>query len=238
MTIKEALNTHPLQSLIDAIATVSAGPRSRLLGYLVANSGIPSSEKVALLRSEVESQDAYPETMEALKRLVADNLEDGEVIQQLTGALGNPPPLSEVAEIDAQDMDERLRHIHHWLPAMPSQIQALWGEVDAVVTGKVGKAPPDGRAVGPMIVTWGDRSPFEVSEIEEMDPLEAASQIRTCRPDERVIGGASVSGLASTLAQVVAARVEEWTHRPVEVIGELRHPTYIAAYFRALAQLA
>lgn len=61
ITIKEALNTHPAQSLVDAMATVSAGPRSRLLGYLVANSGIASSEKVALLRAEVESQDAYPD---------------------------------------------------------------------------------------------------------------------------------------------------------------------------------
>lgn len=174
--------------------------------------------------------------MEALKRLLADNPDDEEAIEQLTSALGNPPPLNVVAEIDAEDFDERLRHIHHWLPAMPSQIQDLWGEVDALVTGKIGKAPPDGRAVGPMIVTWGDRRPFEVSEVEEMSPLEAASQIRTWRPDERVIGGASVSGLASTLAQVVATRVEEWTQRPVEVIGELRHPTYIAAYFRALAQ--
>lgn len=236
VVITEALNTHPVQSLVDAMATVSPGPRSRLLGYLVANSDISSSEKVTLLRREVESQDAYPETLEALKHLVADRPEDDEVIQQLLQALGDPPPLNDVAEIDAEDLDERLRHIHHWLPAMPSQIQELWAEVDAVITGKIGKAPPDGRAVGPMIVTWGDRSPFEVSDLQQIAPLEAASQIRTRRPNERVLGGPSISGLASTLTQVAATEVQEWSQRPVQVIGELRHPTYIAAYFRALNQ--
>jgi hypothetical protein len=138
---------------------------------------------------EVESRDAYPETMEALKRLVAEHPEDEELNEQLLVALGDPPPLGELAEVDAENLDERQRHIHHWLPAMPTRIQELWGEVDAVVTGKIGKAPPDGRAFGPMITTWGDRSPFEVSELEKKEPMEAASQIRTWRPDERVLGG-------------------------------------------------
>lgn len=234
--IKEALNTQPATSLVDALGGVSAAPRSRLIGYLVANSQMSSSEKMALLRSEVESQDAYPETMEALKRLVAEHPEKEELNEQLLIALGEPPPLGELAEVEAEDLDERQRHIHHWLPAMPAKIQELWGEIDAVVTGKIGRAPPDGRAVGPMIVTWGDRSPFELSELEQLQPLEIASKIRSWRPDERVLGGPSISGLASTLRQVVAARPEEWSQRSVELIGELRHPTYIASYFRELAQ--
>lgn len=234
--IKEALSSQPATSLVDALAEVAAAPRSRLIGYLIANSQISSSEKIALLRPEVESQDAYPETMDALKRLVAEHPEDEELTEQFLGALGDPPPLGELAEVDAENLDERRRHIHHWLPAMPTRIQEIWGEVDAVVTGKIGKAPPDGRAFGPMIATWGDRSPFEVSELEKKEPMEAASQIRTWRPDERVLGGPSISGLASTLRQIVAARPEKWSQRPVEVIGELRHPTYIATYFRELAQ--
>jgi hypothetical protein len=234
--IKEALSTQPATSLIDALGEVAAGPRSRLIGYLIANSEISRSEKIALLRSEVESQDSYPETVEALKRLVAEHPDDEELHQQLLSALGEPPSLPELAELDAEDLDERQRHIHHWLPAMPAGIQEMWGEADAVVTGKIGKAPPDGRAIGPVIVTWGDRSPFEASELEQKKPWEAASQIRTWRPDERVLGGPSISGLASTLRQIVAARPQEWSQRPVEVIGELRHPTYIASYFRELTQ--
>lgn len=234
--IKGALSTQPAGSLVDALDKVAAGPRSRLIGYLIANSQISPSEKVALLRLEVESQDAYPETMEALKRLVAEHPDDEELNEQLLSALGEPPSLAELAELDAENVDERQRHIHHWLPAMPARIQELWGEIDAVVTAKIGKAPPDGRAIGPMIVTWGDRSPFDLSELEQQEPLEAASQIRAWRPDERVLGGPSISGLATTLRQVVAARPEDWSQRPVEVIGELRHPTYIASYFRELAQ--
>lgn len=234
--IKEALNTQPAESLINALGEVAAAPRSRLIGYLIANSEVSSSEKIALLRREVESQDAYPETMKALRGLVAEHPEDEELHEQLLGALGDPPPLAEIAGVDAEDLDERQRHIHHWLPAMPVRIRELWGEVDAVVTGKIGKAPPDGRAIGPMIVTWGDRSPFEVSELEQEEPLDAAAQIRTWRPDERVLGGPSISGLANTLRQIIAARPEDWSQRPIEVIGELRHPTYIASYFRELAQ--
>lgn len=235
-TIDGALEREMPEALIDALHSVERVPRSRLVGYII-NKGekIARPQRLKLLAREVDEADAFPETISAVRDLVSLDPEDEDLIEQLGKALGDPPLLVDIAEVDPGNLDPRLRHIHHWLPAMPPTLRERWAEVDAVITQKIGKAPPDARAIGPMIVTWGDNSPFERAELEATSPQDAAEKVRAWRPDRRAIGGSSVGGLAATLRDVVSTKVDEWSARPVEIISALRHPTYIAAYFRALS---
>jgi len=77
------------------------------------------------------------------------------------------------------------------------------------------------------------RSPFEVSDLARMEPLEAARLVGGWRPDpaEFLVG---TRELARTLQATVAADVQRWVTDPIGVVTALREPLHIDHYIRGI----
>jgi hypothetical protein len=152
-------------------------------------------------------------------------------------ALGTPPTPSEVAS-HAEPLPDRWVRAHAWLVAMPDQVRAVWSEADAVITGKMGRASEDGRLIGDVTTFSGPNSPLSRTQLTDARPEEVAKRVAAWRPKDSDPWGVSARGLERLLGEVIKESASEWSRTPVEIVGNLQHPTYIASYLRALAERA
>ena len=76
------------------------------------------------------------------------------------------------------------------------------------------------------------------AEIEDgpMDPLAVAAKIASQKPsDETLLHNIDPYGSPPDLIKIIRPNAHAWAENPVQIIKTLRHPTYVAGYFRSLA---
>lgn len=227
-----------LQERIDAVAAVSPVLRSRLLALHLASAVEDDAAAIASwLAGEIRSVRAHPEGLALARALFATRRAD--IRATLLDGLGVAPSALDVARLPSSEPlpDDWLR-AHGWLVAFPSVDVGEWRDAEAVITGRVGEAPLDGRLIGD-VTTWvGPTSPYQVEDLVQMGPVPAAEAIGAWRPSGVGFAQPTPRGLERALTEVVKRDPRAWASDPLALLSRLRHPTYVGGWFEGLAQTA
>lgn len=233
--LKNAEKNLSLEERIAVLDELSPEARSRVLAKHLSDTA-PVSHKVLVefLADELSLREPTVESAALLHDL--EQKADSRVMEGLVKALGSPPSVEEVIRLSSHDdwPDDLLRN-HAWLAVISDENKKSWSEVDAIITAKIGAAPPDAHLIGPTETHWGPDTPFSVEEINQRNPLESAQRIAAWRSDGSWLGP-SARGLERSLKEAVSQVPAAWAQQPVEIVARLRHPTYIRGYFEGLRE--
>lgn len=191
------------------------------------------SAAIKLLVDVMGSAFPSPETHALATQVIERGLSEDE-IASLRESLGTPPTLVAVGETSEENSKGHWRRSAAWLDVMPEELRAEWSEAAAVINAKYGVTPL--RHPERIRVMTGPNTPYSLDELQAVAPEAAAALIAAWRPSSAEPWGVSARGLERALASAIAADRPSWAERPVEMVGLLRHPTYIASYFQALGE--
>jgi hypothetical protein len=194
---------------------------------------------LALLREEVAHSRPMPETL-ALLRALRDLGHPGLEEAMIT-ALGPPPSKDETdAYNQDEDIPESWSRAYGWLDGMPRSVQDAWAAANKHVEDRWGVALPDGHIIPAAHAEWVQKTgAYNQDDLNTLAPIDAAAQIAAWRPSGESFRDPSARGLAGTLSEAMKVAPERWLAQdPVAMVHALRHPIYIAAYLRALAEQA
>jgi hypothetical protein len=219
-----------------AIAPLPVEIRMRVLAAHLHDRVPAHNERaVDLLIEAVATIEPTPELAGLAALLTAAT--DPALERRLISELGESPTLEELASAPADRLPESWRRPFWWLAALPTTDTAHWQTAAAVLTAKYGPPSPTRP---PVLAAWTrveEASPYSKEELQDLAPIEAATKIASWRPSETGAFSPTVFGLTDVLREVIQARPAPWQEAPIEIIGALRHPVYIAGYFDALVQL-
>lgn len=151
--------------------------------------------------------------------------------------LGPAPGVAEVAQaLAAHELPEQWLRAYYWTAVMPEAARGAWVQPVSVIAaahGKPTRAALEKRQRGE--AAWG-HSPMTVDDLSAMTPVEASQVISRWRPgsSDWLV---SARELGRTLEAVVKASPGPWVEAPLRITTELRHPTYIHHFLRALAEV-
>jgi hypothetical protein len=210
-----------------------------IAAHLLETLDADADAALALLREEVATSRPMPETL-ALLRALRDREHPGLEEVMMT-ALGTPPSLAETdAYQQDQDLPESWVRAYGWLDGMPPSVQEAWAAANKQVEERWGLALPDGHIIPAPRAEWVQKTAaYNQDELNALAPIAAAEQIAAWRPSGESFREPSARGLAGTLSETIKAAPERWLAAdPVAVVRALKHPIFIAAYLRALAEHA
>ena len=154
----------------------------------------------------------------------------------LVDALGDIPDPKDLKEIMKRDnRDEDKRRIL-WAVAigdgveLPGWVQTL-GILNARGRDRDSMRPH--YAHTPIV----HRNPFGSEDFDSEDPYSMAAKIEAWVPSAtNGPNQPSVLGIRSELEDAVKRTPDKWAEDPVRMVKMLKHPTYVAGYFRGLAR--
>ena len=174
--------------------------------------------------------------------LLVDSINDrcglGSTVSLWQEALGSPPDPVSLGTITRQDRvpDDLIRR-WYWSVVLPTEVAGSWRETQAILGAAQNRVERDDWLRPPPRPTSrsGPNSPFDTADLESMAPEEAANLIADWRPNEADSWEMrSARGIGRQLEKTVGENPRKWANSPVEMVARLKHPTYIAHFFRGL----
>ena len=151
-------------------------------------------------------------------------------------ALGPAPTVVEVAQrLASHELPKAWLRAYHWTGVLPQEATGPWGRSAAVIAGAYGRPGRETLEKRSHVEVGFGRSPISMEELQALPAAEAVGRIAEWRPDASQ-WLVSARELARTLEAVVRADAGPWIESPVRIATELRHPTYIHSYLRAVAE--
>ncbi|MEZ5222216.1 MAG: hypothetical protein R2743_12035 [Ilumatobacteraceae bacterium] len=234
--LKRAWDWIPLAQMLDMVDAFPDEVRCRVRAWLLAIA--PASDPTAMIEElalAIATRDPTGDDLSLIDRVVAST-DPSLYVQSWIEALGVPPSVTDVAQaLATHDVPLSVRRAFHWSGLLPESVIAAWLPVASVMGaayGRPGRQALQKRAR--VEAGWG-RSPMTADELGALQPIEAAAAIAAWRPDpsEFLV---SARELARTLEEVVKNDPGPWVAEPLRIATELRHPTYIHHYLRAVAE--
>jgi hypothetical protein len=149
--------------------------------------------------------------------------------------LGTAPKVVEVAEaLASQDLPVAWVRAYHWVGLIPEEAVGAWAKPASIIAAAFGTPSRQTLEKRQRVEAGWRRSPMTVDDLSATSPIEASRAISSWRPDPSEWVGARE--LARTLESAVKANAGPWLEAPLRVVTELRHPTYIHHYLRAVAE--
>ena len=153
-------------------------------------------------------------------------------------ALGSPPDPVSLGTITRQDrVPDDLIRLWYWSVVLPTEVAGSWRNAQAILSAAHGRVERDSWLRPPPrpTVRSGPNSPFDAADLESMAPEDAADLIAAWRPNEADSWEMrSPRGIGRQLEKTVGENPRKWANSPVEMVARLKHPTYIAHFFRGL----
>lgn len=162
----------------------------------------------------------------------------GSTVSLWQEALGSPPDPVSLGNITRQDRvpDDLVRR-WYWSVVLPTEVAGSWRNTQAILSAAHGRVERDSWLRPPPrpTVRSGPNSPFDEAELESIAPEEAADLIAAWRPDDADNWEMrSPRGIGRQLEKIVGENPRKWANSPVAMVARLKHPTYIAHFFRGL----
>ena len=224
--------------LIKEIAPLREDIRTRLVTWLYSDADdIDCSSLVDFVVSNCRSRFPTGDDIALLDRLERD-CDMKIVAARLTDAIGEAPEpedLEDIMQQNGQREDDRRRI--WWAVAVGNDIKLPGWKKLLNILDRRGINRASMREY-PAQVFIEPKSPFGQEEFDSADPYDMAIKIAAWRPDAKNgLSLPSALGICSNLEDAVKRNPGKWTEDPVRVVEILRHPTYVAGYFRGLARV-
>src|SRR5205814_757227 len=136
----------------------------------------------------------------------------------------------------SHDIPREWQRARLWRPLLPDPVGDAWRSTATLIS------PVDAPTRADYLSPRSDpqfeygRSPMTKLQLEGLETSEAARKISSWRPGDDHMTIARELG--RTLEDLVASNARRWSERPLEVVGLLRHATYVHHYFEGLAKAA
>lgn len=199
--------------------------------YLARQPDLDLPRARAEIATAIQTRFPTPDDVELADRL--GDLHDPIFVDVIRDAFGPQPSVKEVARrLHNNDVPVSWRQRFSWSAFLPTESIKDWRTALEVIAGRFGR-PTREALTRPRVEFFEVESPIAVEELSAMSLQNAIETIRAWRPAGR--GRGSAMELANAAAHAFRASPETWFADPVRVVSGLRHPTYISAYLRALA---
>jgi hypothetical protein len=229
----EWMSTDELLAIVD---TLPQNLRGRLRAFVLAvGREVDVDRVIAELAKAISERDPTGDDLPLLDRIVAE-ADPAEYAELWMRQLGPVPAVAEVAGgLSSHQLPEEWLRAYHWAAVLPEQAVAAWSQPASIIAAAYGTPTREALKKRRRVEVGSGRSPMTAQEITAMPPIEAARIISAWRPDpsEWLVGARE---LARTLEAVVKGSRAAWLESPLRVVTELRHPTYIGHYLRAVAE--
>ena len=227
-----------LVDLLDEIKGLPEEVGSRIQAWLRTNArDTECQESIEFIALAIQTR--RPTTDDVL--LVDSIIEQcglGSTVSLWQEALGSPPDPVSLGTITRQDrVPDDLIRLWYWSVVLPTEVAGSWRETQAILGAAQNRVERDDWLRPPPRPTSrsGPNSPFEAADLESRAPEEAADLIADWRPNEADSWELrSPRGIGRQLEKTVGENPRKWANSPVEMVARLKHPTYIAHFFRGL----
>ena len=224
---------------VDALPVVNALPddiRGRVSALVLA--GDPDVELSVVIDEvtrAISERDPTGDDLPLIDRVIAEGAPE-HYSPAWSQALGPAPSVVEVSQqLSAHDLPPRSLRAFHWSGVLPEGVSGPWAQPASVIAGAYGKPSRESLEMRHQMEFANGRSPFPSDELASMSVTDAAMKVSSWRPDpEKWL--VSARELARALEAVVKSHTAEWLASPLRVATDLRHPTYIHHYLRAVAE--
>ncbi len=227
-----------LVDLLDEIKGLPEEVGNRIQAWLRTNAkDTECQESIEFIAQAIQTR--RPTTDDVL---LVDSINDrcglGSTVSLWQEALGSPPDPVSLGTITRQDrVPDDLIRLWYWSVVLPTEVAGSWRNAQAILSAAHGRVERDSWLRPPPrpTVRSGPNSPFDEADLESMAPEEAADLIAAWRPNEADSWEMrSPRGIGRQLEKIAGRNPRRWTNSPVEMVARLKHPTYIAHFFRGL----
>ena len=227
-----------LVNLLDEIKGLPEEVGNRIQAWLRTNAkDTECQESIEFIAQAIQTR--RPTTDDVL---LVDSINDrcglGSTVSLWQEALGSPPDPVSLGTITRQDrVPDDLIRLWYWSVVLPTEVAGSWRNAQAILSAAHGRVERDSWLRPPPrpTVRSGPNSPFDEADLESMAPEEAADLIAAWRPNEADSWEMrSPRGIGRQLEKIAGRNPRRWTNSPVEMVARLKHPTYIAHFFRGL----
>src|SRR5665648_1126460 len=206
----------------------------RVRSWLLATDpGVDPAAMAASLERSISIRSPSLDDITLLDR-VAEAVPAHDYMAGWTRALGPPPKDDELAAMIARERWEAAwARAYEWLGLLPPEVRGPWGVPYQTLCAEFGVPTRDDVVRSSQVEGGFGRSPFEVSDLARMTPLEAARLVGAWRPDpaQFLVG---TRELARTLQEAVAKDAQRWVADPIGIATALREPLHIDHYVRGI----
>ena len=228
--------TAGIDALNDELEQLPTELGDRIRSWLLATD--PATEPAAMaaqLSASMSIRSPSADDLTLLDRVVAV-LSPERYLPGWTQALGPAPTDEEIAQMIAGERFEPgWARAYQWLGLLPVGARGPWAGPYEALCAEFGVPSRDASVRPRQIETGFGRSPYEISELAAMAPLEAAALVGEWRPDpaEFLVGPLE---LARTLEAAVVADPLRWMDQPIRIVTALREPIHIDHYLRGVTE--
>ena len=223
--------------LVEQVSDVPGLVGLRLRMWLLGNdAGVAIDLLVDEIAKAIKHRNPNGDDIRIIQR-VRRELDGSQYVDRWRAALGPAPTVEQLAQAFSNDqlIDPWLR-AYWWSPLIPELFEGIWSVAVSVLGAKYGHLDAEYlSSVSPTSFGGLIGSPIDYEELNAITPLEAARKISEWRPDSDPSALVSANELARTLERIVTENPGAWAAEPVTIAMQLRHPTYIHHYLRAVA---
>jgi hypothetical protein len=234
--VRQALRLgFPTDNLLALIEPLPVDLKSRFRAMVLAEApDLPDEAQVSEIADAIRHRNPVGEDALLIDRITRDASPD-TYMEAWRSAIGHPPAPELVGRMLAShDIPREWLRARLWRRLLPDQVGDAWRSTATLISPV--DAPTRADYLSPRSdpeLEYG-RSPMTKAELEGLDVAEAARRISSWRPDDDHMTIARELG--RTLEELVASNARRWSERPLEVLGVLRHATYVHHYFEGLAK--
>jgi hypothetical protein len=226
--------TDKLLALIDLLPPAL---KYRFRGMVLAEAtDLPDEALVSEITDAIRHRNPTAEDVLVIERITRDVSTD-RYVEEWRSAIGHPPAPEVVGRtLASHDIPREWLRARLWRRLLPDPVGDAWRSTATLIS------PVDAPAKADYLTPRSDpeleygRSPITKPELDGLDIAEAARRISSWRPDGDHMTIARELG--RTVEDLVASNARRWSERPLEVLGLLRHATYVHHYFEGLAKAA
>lgn len=231
--------SHGWLPVLDVLALLDSLPedvRGRARAFALSGSQqVDVSVVVDEVATAIVERDPTGDDLPLLDRAAAEANPDDCTIAW-ANALGPAPSVADVAQqLSTHDVPPSWIRAYHWAGVLPAAAVRPWAQPVSVMAAAYGRPVRESLEKRQRVEVSSGQSPISSEELESLAVAEAATRISAWRPDpaEWMV---SARELGRTLEAVVEKNAPAWLASPLAVATELRHPTYIHHYLRAVAE--
>ena len=235
--LRRACLSMPLSEILDLFSLLPDELRVRARAWLLAEVPVTGEERlVSEIEEAVRGRWPNGDDIAMLDRAVAADVSENSVTR-LRDAFGEPPPDAETTRAAADgDIPSEWRRIAQWALLLPQDVAGPWAVAARVLLPSFAATGPQQLAHRPQSKAFISTSPYAAESLAALPPLQACELIAAWRPRPGE-GYGDPHRLGDALQSVVQGDPAAWLIDPGSVTQQLRHPTYISSYLRAVEEV-
>ena len=237
MVAFRALEWVSVEDLLTGVEPIPPALSQRLQTWLL-RIGLDGSERRAVQHIAVGIRERFPSDDD---RLLLQRLREGEEGEPAwsawKGSLGSVPSIQALSDaLRKKSPDVAWLRARAWASHLPDTVTEPWRNAIALMDSHYGPATGDPLRVPSATIGYVD-SPMSPEDLIGRSAIDACRRIAAWRPASNQFD-VNARALGQTLEEVVvSAEDDRWTRSPVQIVCELRQPTYIAHYVTGLTRV-